>query len=309
VRPEQGGRAAPAPRSRERGGARTTLLLAVVFLLGLAACGFWLYTASQRSQARAAKETGDPQPAQLTEATRAVLARLDAPLEIRFYALLDPATVPASVSELAGRVEHLLAAYQQEGGGKIKVTSFNFQSNLNPNAAPADGIHAFNMERGEACYLGIAVALKGRKELLPRLYPEWEQALEPDLTRAITRLLEASQPIPAPVAVSQMNTSAVQEVKALIPNLPAVSVDEGKRILQEAAHRDFTAAARQMQAQVKEAEQQVSQALNGGSDADKQAARQNLLRIQAEQTEKLQQIAAQSKAQMDALEQLKAGTH
>ena len=83
----------------------------------------------------------------------------------------------------------------------------------------------FNLDKGEACYLGVALSLDGRKETLPHLSPEWEQALEPDLTRAIIRLLEARRPatIAAAAAVSQVNTAAVQEVKALIPDLAAVS--------------------------------------------------------------------------------------
>ena len=36
--------------------------------------------------------------------SRAGLGRLNSPLEVRFYALLDPATVPDSVTAFAGRV-------------------------------------------------------------------------------------------------------------------------------------------------------------------------------------------------------------
>ena len=99
--------------------------------------------------------------------TRAVLNRLDAPLEIRFYSVLDPASVSDSVTAFARRVDELLSAYQQAAGDKIKVTRFTSESNLNPNAAPADGIHAFNLDKGEACFLGLALVFKGHKESLP----------------------------------------------------------------------------------------------------------------------------------------------
>jgi len=285
------------------------LLVATVFLLGVAASGFWFYTISQRGQAGASNAAGSQPNIRLSDATRAVLSRLDSPVEVRFYAVLDPTSVPDSMSAFAGRADQLLSAYQQEADGKIKVTRFNAQSNLDPNAASADGIHAFNLDKGDACYLGLALVFKGRKESLPRLSPEWEGALEPDVTRAIARLLDATQPVAIPVAVSQINTAAVQEVKALIPNLATVSVEEGKRILQDAALKDFTAAAKEMAAQVKEAEQRLGQVLQGGSEAEQQAARTHLQQVQKEQTEKLQEIAARSKAQLDAFQQIKAAGH
>jgi len=220
--------------------------------------------------------------------------------------LLDPATVPDSVNAFAGRVGQLLSAYQQEAGGKVKVTRVTPQSNPNANAALADGITVFNLDKGEASYLGITLALGGRKETLPHLSPEWEQALEPDLTRAIIRLLDVPRSIAAPMAVSQINTAAVQEVRALIPDLAAVSAQAGKQILLDAAYKEFAAAAKEMQTQVKEAEQRVTQAQNGGTDVERQAAVQHLRQLQAEQAEKLKAIAAKSKTQVDTFLQLKA---
>jgi hypothetical protein len=296
-------------RSSEQAGAQTIVLLLVVFFLGIAISAFWFYSASKRGAAGANGETNGIPAIALSESTRAVLGRLDAPLEIRFYAVLDAATVPGSVTALAGRAGQLLSAYQQEAGGKIKVTRFNSQSNSDANAAIADGINAFNLDKGDASYLGVALLLKGRKETLPHFSPEWEQALEPDLTRAIVRLLDATRSFTVPVAISQVNTNAIQEVKALIPNLSDVSVEAGKQILRDAALKDFTAAVNELQTQVKEAEQRLSQAQNGGTDAEQEAARKRLQEVQVEQTEKLKQIAARSKAQIDTFQQLKAAPH
>ena len=285
------------------------MLLLVVCLLGIAGGVFWLYSASRRGPAGPTGQTGGTPASLLSDTTRAVLGRLESPLEIRFYALLDPATMPDSMLAFAGRVGQLLSAYQQAAPGKIKLTSVTSQSNPNANAALADGVTAFNQDKGEACYLGITLVINGQKETLPHLSPEWEQALEPDLTRAIIRLVDATRPVPAPIAVSQSNTSAVQEVRALIPDLSAVSVPAGKQILLDAAYKEFAAAAKEMQAQVKQAEQSLAQARNGGTDAEQQAALQHLRQLQAEQAEKLKEIAARSKAQMDAFQQLKAAPH
>ena len=105
--------------------------------------------------------------AALSDSTKAVLQRLNSPLEIRFYSLLDPASVPDSLPAFAGRVDQLLSAYEQEANGKLKVSPLNTQSPANANAALADGIKPFNLEKGDACFLGIAVASQARKESSP----------------------------------------------------------------------------------------------------------------------------------------------
>ena len=297
------------PGNSERAGTRTIVLLLVVCLLGIAAGAFWFYNATRRGPADASEPASGTSAILLSDSTKAILGRLDSPLEIRFYALLDPATVPDSVTAFAGRVGQLLSAYQQEAGGKIKVTSVNAQSNPNPNAALADGITVFNLDKGDACYLGVALVLNGRKETLPHLSPEWEQALEPDLTRAIIRLLEAPRTFTVPTIVAQINTNAIQEVKALIPDIAAVSVEAGKQILRDAALKDFAAAAKEVETQVKEAEQRLAQAQNGGAEAEQQAAMKHFQQVQAEQNEKLKQIAAKSKAQIDTFQQLTAAPH
>lgn len=284
-------------------------LVVVFLLLGIAVSAIWLYRGAHSGPANVSGEPTGSQPLALSDSTKAVLARLDSPLEVRFYALLDPATVPDSLSAFAGRVAQLLSAYEQQAGGKIKIASFNSQTKAGPSVAMADGIAVFNLDKGEACYLGVALVLNGRKETLSHLSPEWEQALEPDLTRAIIRLMDAARPVTIPTTVSQINTAAIQEVRALIPDLAAVSVESGKQILRDAALKDFTAAAKEMQVQVKEAEQRLTQAQNGGTDVEQQAAMKHLQQVQAEQTDKLKEIAAKSKVQIDTFQQLKAAPH
>ena len=259
---------------------------------------YWFWSASSRNPADATGASPTP----LSAATRNALGRLESPLEIRFYSILDPVTVPASVTEFAGRVSRLLAAYQQEAGGKIKLTDVTSASNPKANAAPADGITAFNLDKGEPCYLGIALVLGGRKQTLAHLSPDWEQALEPDLTRAIIRLEDLTRPGPIPSAVSQVNTTAVQEVRALIPDIGGVSLQAGKQILQDAAYKEFAAAAKE----IKDAEQRLAEARNNGTEAERQAALQHLQQLQTQQGEKLKEIAARSRAQIETFEQLKA---
>jgi hypothetical protein len=304
--PPNGGCATRKLAVGEQASARTVLLLGAFFLLGIAVSAFLFYAISRGGLSIVRQNTGATPTIRLSDKTKAVLGRLDSPLEIRFHESLDPATVPQSLIAFASRVDELLAAYQQAAGNKIKLEKFNSSSDADADAAFADGIPPFNLDKGAPCWLGIALVLDGRKESLPRLSPEWEPALEADLTRAIERLLNAPGSVPVPVAVSQINTNALQEVKALVPDLGSVSEAEATRILREAALKDLTATAKEMEAKLQEAEQRLTQAQQSGSEAEQQAAKQHLLQLRAERDEKLKRIAARSNAQIETLQQLKA---
>jgi hypothetical protein len=102
-----------------------------------------------------------------------------------------------------------------------------------------------------------------------------------------------------------VDAATIEEVKQTIPNFASVSLADGTQILREAALKQFAAAAKEMDTQVKQAQEQLVQAENGQSAAEQQAAVKHLQQTQAEQTEKLQQIAAQLQTQIAALKQLK----
>lgn len=281
-----------ARRARQLGQVKVVLLIAI-FAAGVAAGALWFSAKGHN------KSTGE---VALSDGTKAVLRQLDAPVEIRFYSLLDPASVPASLQAYADRVPQLLAAYEREGGGKVKVGVFNNRTNFDANGASADGIKPFNLSKGDACYLGITVTRKSQKEVFSQLGAEWEAALESDLSRCISRLAE---PVAStPVIAAPVDPAAVVAVQKTIPNLGSVTVDDGKRIIRENTLNEFQAAISELEGKIKEAEQNV---LAAQTDADKQAAISKLHGLQAQQMEKLQEIAAKLKAQSDALEQLKQG--
>jgi len=203
-------------------------------------------------------------------------------------------------------VDGLLSEYQRVAGGRINVVRFNTRSDAGANAAVADGMRAFNRDKGDVCYLGLAVTGNGQKELLPQLAPEWEPALESDLSRAIERVGHSKPPTrPATAVASEPDAAALEDVRRAIPNLASLSVEEGTRILRESALSEFKAAASEMEIQTAEAQQRLGRAQNGGSAADQQAALKQLQQLQAEQTEKLRQIAGRLQTRISALEQLK----
>lgn len=115
-----------------------------------------------------------------------------------------------------------------------------------------------------------------------------------------------SPPQPSAAPGLPVDPAAVAEVKNAIPNFASISVDDGTRILRQAALNDFAAAAGEMDVQVKKAQQQLSEAENGQSAAEQQAAMKQLQQTQTAATEKLQQIAARLQAQIAALKKLKS---
>jgi ABC-type uncharacterized transport system len=295
-------------RSREQARVGTALAVLISFLLGLGFSAWWFHPHGGSSGTSGAIRGEASDAVVLSDTTKAVLQRLTSPLEIRFYALLDPATVSDSLRAYAGHVDRLLSAYQREAHGMINMSRFNAPSDANANAADADGLHPFNLDKGEACYLGITLARGERKESLPQLSPAWEPALESDLTRAIIRVTSANPP-PGPLAnASRASAATTEEVKRTIPNLATVSVEEGTRMLREAALAEFAAAAQEMETQVKAAQQRLSEARSGKSEAEQQAAMKQLQEIQAAQTEKLRQITAGLQARIAAFEDLKRAT-
>jgi hypothetical protein len=287
---------------QQAGSGRLVLLVLVAFALGL---GLATYLFQRGSGSRAPANSETAIPGSLSLHTTEVLQNLGAPVEIRFYALLDPESVPASVQDFAGRVDSLLSEYAAVAEGKLKVVRYLSPSDAAANAASADRIKPFNLDKGNACFLGLALSCQDRKESIPQLAPEWEQALEPDLTRAILRLANPDSTPSRLAGPLQPDAAVISQVKSLLPDLASVSVEQGTQILREKAFATFADTAREMQSRVQEAQQRLAQARNSGSEADQQAALQDFQKVQAEQTDKLKEISAQLQEQIAALQYLK----
>jgi len=281
--------------------ARINIFVLVLVFLGLAAGAFW-YSRHGRERGTIGMIGGAGSVA-LSDSTKAVLKNLDSPVEIRFYSLLDQASVPAATFAFADRINQLLAECQQVAGGKISVTRHNSLSDA--DAASADGLKPFNLDKGNACFLGLTVVCRGQKESLPQIQPEWEPALEFDLARAILHV--TAMPAPSVVKASApVSPEVTNEIVRLIPDLKGTSLEDGTRILREAALREFTAAGTEMENKLKVAQQQLSDAQNGQSEAEQQAAMKHLQEIQLEQGQKYKQIAARLQAELAVFQQMKA---
>src|ERR1700690_3100495 len=167
--------ATDSEKSRPSGG-RLMILVPVFFLLGAVLTGVWFKYGN--------RATGSILPgSELSGSTSALLRQLNAPVEIRFYAVLPPGSAPETLQAFSGRVDHLLSEFQSANDDKIHVARNVSSAGATPDPAPAggpadaasaDGIHPFNLDKGDACFLGLTVVCGGQKESLPQLQPEWE---------------------------------------------------------------------------------------------------------------------------------------
>ena len=282
------------------GSARTALLVLVCFVLGFAVSAWWFHEPAKETAA-APTETAIA----LSDGTKSVIGHLSQSLEIRFYSLLDP-NAPTSLRAFSDHVGRLLSAYEQEAGGKIRITRYDSPTNANPNAALADGINGFNLDKGEGCFLGLVLACNGKKETLPQLAPEWESALEADISRAVLRLSETAPQANPALSVFKNDAATVEAVKERIPNFASVSPEEGTRTLRETGLKEFTTAVNEMKTEMQDAQQRLEQARAGGSAAELELAMKHLQEVQRMQSDKLREVAARSQALITAFQQLKA---
>ena len=290
-------------RHGQQAGARLALLALLFLVLGFAGGAYWRYRAANPS---AGDADAGPSTA-LSDATIAVLKRLDAPVEIRFYSLLDPAGASDSLRDFSRRVDRLLIAYQDASNGRLKIVRRNSQSD-DSTAAANDCLTPFNLDKGDACYLGLALQIGSSRETLPRLLPEWDPAVEPDVTRAIARLLDAAQPPGAAIiAAAPAAATALDAVKRAIPDIASTSLADGTAQLRSTALQQFATAAAEMNTQMKDAQDRLTQARASGSEADQQAAMKNLQDIEKAQSARLQDLTAQARAQIEAFKRLKQG--
>ena len=207
---------------------------------------------------------------------------------------------------MAGASSQLLDAVQAAGGDKIQLSSVTEPAETNITAATADGIQPFNLDKGDACFLGIVVTSGKNTESLARLQPEWEPALESDLARAILRVAGTAAPAKLAPEVAKPSPETIATINRLIPDVNAVSTEQAGQIFSAEYLKQCGEVGAQMEAQVNAAAQQVVQAQNSGSAADLEAAQKKLAQAQLAQGQKLKDLAAQLQIQQAVFQQMKA---
>jgi ABC-type uncharacterized transport system involved in gliding motility auxiliary subunit len=209
-----------------------TFLYSAVGVLIMAAIlvGFNIITAPVHERVDLTKEKAYT----LSAGTKAILARLDTPVKIRFYCTQAENATPYSVymKSYAKKVEDLLAEYRQAGHGKLVIEKYDPQPDSDAeDSARLDGIDAQNIPGGERFYLGLAVSQLDAKQALAFLSPDRERQLEYDISRAISRVVTPEKPIigvmsPLPVFGAEPNPMMQQMGQQQQPQPPWALVTE-----------------------------------------------------------------------------------
>src|SRR2546421_9046394 len=131
----------------------------------------------------------------LSDGTKAILKKLDTPVEIRFYRTQGEKEIPAQFKVYAQHVEDLLSEYKQYGKKNITIKQRDPKPDSDAeDSAKLDGVEGQPLPSGENLYVGVAVSSLDEKVDIPFLPPDRERLLEYDITRAISRVISPQRP-------------------------------------------------------------------------------------------------------------------
>jgi hypothetical protein len=289
---------------RRRTNNASTGVVVLVSIALLAAVVLVLYLVLPRGN----NTTGTTRQGLFSPATTNVLQQLDSPVEVRLYAVLDTDTVDPALLSFTERLQQMLNSYRDVSKGRVSITVFGGLNDSNTAAALADGMRPFNLDKGDASFLGVVVQAGSHKEVLPILNPDYEAALEADITRAMTRAVEAGRTQPTWEQSSEPDPAITESVKVTVPNYESIPLEAGTRMLRESMLVELQRAGEENEARIAQAQTALQQARESGTQAQQEAARKALSAAEREHANRLQEIVTKSTAQIRALEKLKTAT-
>ena len=152
----------------------------------------------------------------LSDGTKAILAKIDSPIQVRLYLSQGKDRMPAALKTYAQSVEDLLAEFKAQAKGNLEIKKFDPEPDSEAeDSAKLDGIEPQMLQTGESLYLGVAIEYPPQKAALPFLSPQREKLLEYDLARALSQVLATNKPVvgvmsPLPIFGQPMNPMMMQ---------------------------------------------------------------------------------------------------
>ena len=132
----------------------------------------------------------------LSEGTKKILAKLDAPVKVRLYISQGDNAMPVQLKSFAQRVDDLLREFKAVAGSNLVIEKYNPKPDSDEeDSAQLDGIEPQTLTTGEQFHLGLTVSRLDRKQAIPAINPQRERLLEYDLIRAIARVANAERPV------------------------------------------------------------------------------------------------------------------
>ena len=171
----------------------------------------------------------------LSDGTKAILAKIDSPVQVRLYISQSKDRMPAALKTYAQSVEDLLAEFKAQAKGNLEIKKFDPEPDSEAeDSAKLDGIEPQMLQTGEALYLGVAIEYPPQKAALPFLSPQREKLLEYDLARALSQILTTTKPVvgvmsPLQIFGQPMNPMMMQMGRQQQGSEPWVFINELKR--------------------------------------------------------------------------------
>jgi ABC-type uncharacterized transport system involved in gliding motility auxiliary subunit len=163
------------------------IALAVASLVAVNVFAYFYYSRVDLTQAKSYT---------LSEGTRELLKKLEAPITIRFYFSQSEAGMPLVLKGYGRRVQDLLIEYRNASGGKISIELSDPQPDSDQEeTATLDGVQAQSLDNGDRFYLGLAVKQGDRKSAMSNIAMDRERLLEYDITRAIASVTEKEKTV------------------------------------------------------------------------------------------------------------------
>ena len=167
----------------------------------------------------------------LSEGTRSILAKLEAPVRIRLYYSQGSTAVPPGLKTFAGRVEDVLNEFKAASNGKVIIEKFNPEPDSDAEESAAlDNVEGQMTNTGEKFYLGLSVSFLDQKAAIPVLTPDRERLLEYDITRSISQVGQAKKSVIGIMSNLPVLGRSLDPVKKQQPSEPWVLAAELKRI-------------------------------------------------------------------------------
>jgi ABC-type uncharacterized transport system involved in gliding motility auxiliary subunit len=149
------------------------------------------------SRAKARIDLTEERAYTLSPGTRAILAKLDTPVQVRFYHTRGENRMSVYLKNHAQVVEDLLDEFRQASKGKVEIQKLDPEPDSDAeDSAKLDGVEGRMLQLGEApVYLGFSVTMLDAKETEPFLDPREERQLEYKIARAISRVMMTEKPV------------------------------------------------------------------------------------------------------------------
>lgn len=155
----------------------------------------------------------------LSDGTRAILAELDTPVVLRYYATRSAAFMPEEIKLHMRRVDDLLAEYASLSDGMLRIEHLDPQPDTEAeDSAQLDGMSGQRINN-ENLYFGIAVACLDQTVVIPFLDPRDETMLEYHLSRAISEVSTPTRPVIG--VMSGIDLAGGDQMMAMMGQQPA----------------------------------------------------------------------------------------